>query len=482
MNSNYLDQWIWEHIKREATSDISLRRILRINQEQFNRVVLERFQIFKLRQIVAYVIKKSPFYRDLFSKHCVLPSPVETPADLRRIPFTEPEDIIKDPYRFLCVPMGEISRIVSLATSGTTGEKKRIFFTEGDLRRIVDLLSANTKAVLGEKKAIVQIMLPGETIMGQADALAKGVEKAGATPVVTGITSDIMKQVRAIAEHGSTALVGYSFYLHRLTKLASERCELREMGIETIVITGEPVPAAVRNTLEDAWKAKVFCHYGLTEMGFNAGMGCHSGKGYHIHESDYLVEVINPQTGQPVVDGEEGELVITSLKREGMPLIRYRTRDLARIIVKKCACGSILKRIDMITKRTCTGIKLGTSEIYPFTFDESLFSIPMVLDYQLEVKKEQDKTTLIFLVEIVNRRQATRSVVKEIAKVIKQDPLIKGDALGSKTFVEVKFVSKMRVRDTSCCKRLSAFANPPSQPDGTMKLDRLPDSGLTIRG
>jgi phenylacetate-coenzyme A ligase PaaK-like adenylate-forming protein len=460
MDSNYLDYWIWRYIKGDLARSGDLPHIAATGKQQLDRAVLEEYQMVKLRRTVAYVINKSPFYRDLFSKHGVPASLLRTPADLGRIPFTGPEDIIKDPYRFLCVPMGEISRIISLSTSGTTGERKRVFFTENDLRRIVDLLAANTKAVLGEKQGTVQIMLPGETMMGQADALAKGVEEAGATAVMTGSTSDVMKQIKAIAEHGTIALVGYSFYLHRLTKLAGERHQLSDMGIEAVVTTGEPVPAAVRKTLEDQWKARVFSHYGLTEMGFNAGMGCESGTGYHIHEGDYLVEVINPDTGQPVADGEEGEVVITSLEREGMPLIRYRTRDLGRVIARKCTCGSILKKIDMITKRTGTGIRLGPGELYPFTFDESLFSIPMVLDYQLAVKKERDRTILIFLVETMNRRQATGSAPKEIAKVIEQHPLIKEDVLGKKTIVEVEFVSKMSLRDTSSHKRLSAFVDP----------------------
>ena len=325
--------------------------------------------------------------------------------------------------------------------------------------RIVDLLAANTKAVLGEKKGIVQIMLPGKTIMGQADALARGVVKAHSTPVITNITSDIMKQVRAIQKYKSTTLVGYSFYLHRLTKLAIEKCKLREMGIEAIVTTGEPLPLSIRKELEEAWQAKVFSHYGLTEMGFTVGMECCFGNGCHIHEGDYLVEVIDPRTGQPVPDGEEGELVITSLAREGMPLLRYRTGDITRIMVEKCACGSIIKRIDMITKRIGSGIKLGTSEIHPFTFDESLFSIPFVLDYQLAVKKEQDKAMFTFFIETARRKQATRTAAKEIIAMIEHDPLMRQDGLLGRTLLEVKFVPKIREMDTDRFKRPSLFAD-----------------------
>ncbi|HBE44460.1 MAG TPA: hypothetical protein DDW17_03150 [Deltaproteobacteria bacterium] len=456
MNPNYLDQWIWEQIKKEASNDSDLQHFLRINaEEKFSRDILERFQTFKLRQIVDYATKKSPFYRELFSKYYVRSSLLRTPADLHLFPLTESKDIIRDPYSFLCVPMGEISRIISLSTSGTTGEKKRVFFTQNDFRRIVDLLAANAKAVLSKKQGKVQIMLPGGTIMGHADALARGVEKVGSTAIVTGAEPDVMKQVETIAKHGSIALVGYTFYLNRLTRLAGESYQLNQMGIKAIVTTGEPVPIAVRRTFETHWKAKVFSHYSSTEMGFNTGMGCKSGIGYHIHEADYLVEVVDPDTGQPLAEGEEGELVLTTLEREGMPLIRYKTGDLCRILPQKCICGSNLKRIDMIKRRIGTGIKFGTGVLHSSTFDENLFSIPMVLDYQLEVVKESDRVTLIFLVETVDPRYATGSILKKIEEVIKQHPLIHEGFLENKISVEVKFVSNINDGATLSHKRVS---------------------------
>jgi len=439
MQTFYLDEWLGQQIKAEATTDTRLESNLRLNQGQLIRDSLEIFQLRKLQQIVTYGLRKSPFYRDLFAKHAVHPSMLLTLADLQRFPFTEPADIIKDPYRFLCVPMGDIARIVTLTTSGSTGEKKRIFFTDGDLRRIMDLLAANTRTVLGDEKGVVQIMLPGGTVLGQADALAKGVAQAGSTPVVTGITSDIEKQIESITAQGSTTLVGYTYYLHRLTKLAREKAKLRDLGVKALVTTGEPIPVSVRDELEQAWQAKVWCHYGLTEMGFNAGMGCAAGSGYHIHEGDYYAEVIEPHTGQSLPDGAEGELVMTTLARVGMPLIRYRTGDLARIVPEKCTCGSLLKKIDMITKRMGTGINLGTKEVYPSSFDESLFSLPPVLDYRLAVKEDRDGARLTFFVELVGSHQATPAIQGEIGKAIARHPLLRQDGQSGKILFEVKF-------------------------------------------
>ena len=464
MTPPYLDELVRNQISREVLSDGSSHPIIPIQQGQFNRDVLEEFQTLKLRQTVAYVMEKSSFYRNLFSKYDVDPSSLRTLADLRHLPFTEPADIIKDPYRFVCVPMGGIARIVSLSTSGTAGERKRIFFTNGDLRRIIELLAVNTKIVLGNKSGVIQIMLPGETIMGQADALARGVEETGATPVVIGNTPDFEKQIRAIKNQGSTVLVGYSFYLHRLTKLARERFNIREMGVESIVTTGESLPRAVKQILEEAWGANVFCHYGLTEMGFNAGMGCLSGRGYHIYEGDCLVEVVDPQTGQPVADGREGELVITSLGREGMPLIRYRTGDLTTMQTNSCECGSILKKIDMITRRKDMSIALGTSEVHPFSFDETLFSLPDVLDYRLAINQEQEQTILSFFIEIVKGNKNNKNSLRRIQKAIEGDPLLSNNSLGGRIRLTMHEASTLRIPKPNGVKRPCLFANPSTSP------------------
>lgn len=464
MKQPYLDEWVREQINRKAPNDGNSRPITPIQPGQFDRAVLEEFQALKLRQTVAYVMEKSPFYRDLLSKYDLCPSLVRTLADLRRLPFTEPSDIIKDPYRFVCVPMGGIARIVSLSTSGTAGERKRVFFTNGDLRRIIELLAINTKIVLGNESGVIQIMLPGETMMGQADALARGVEEAGATPVVTGNTPDIEKQIRAIDNHGTTVLVGYSFYLHRLTRLAGERFNLRTMGIESIVTTGEPLPRALQKILEEAWGANVFCHYGLTEMGFNAGLGCLSGRGYHIYEGDCLVEVVDPHTGQPVADGREGELVITSLEREGMPLIRYRTGDLGTIQTNPCECGSILKKIDMITRRKGTEIALGTSEVHPFSFDETLFSLPDVLDYRLAISREQEPTTLSFFIEFLSSNKNTKAALKRIQKAIEGDPLLNSNNLGGRIRLTIQDAATLGMREPAGVKRPCLFVDPSASP------------------
>ena len=441
MEPIYLENWVLKRIEAEAKKNAALRDFLGDKHGELSRIILERFQIYKLRQILDYVYKRSPFYRKLFTDNQILPSEIRSLTDLSKIPFTEPKDIIADPYRFLCVSIGEISRIFTLKSSGTTGDAKRVFFTQKDLHRIVDLLAAHTKTVGGNRKNVIQILLPGTRPFGQADLLAKGVEKAGAIPVITGVTSDPIEQIEAIKKNRSTILVGYPFCIYRVTQEIKQKYSLKDLGIKVVVTTGEHIPLSVRNTIKQIWKADLFSHYGLVEMGLSVGIECEIHKGYHIDEADFIVEIVDPCTGRVLEEGEEGELVITTLSREGMPLIRYRTRDLSRIIKERCECGSILKRIDMITKRIGTAIDLGEVKLYPSTFDESLFSISEIIDYQVDVKREAERVKLIFNVEAAES-EITRSMIE---KIVSEHPLIQNAVSKGKIEFEIRFLPKRRI-------------------------------------
>ncbi len=295
--------------------------------------------------------------------------------------------------------MGDVARIVTIASSGTSGETKKVLFTDADLRRIAALFAAATRQVVGEKKAVVQIMLPGTTLYGQASLLGKAIEAAGSVPVITGDDADITAQIESISRNHCTALVGYSFYLHKLTRFGGNAIDLGRLGIEAIVTAGEPLPQSVKRVLEDVWKARVFAHYGLCEMGFNTGMECGQGMGYHIHEGDFIAEIVDPETGAPVEEGAEGELVLTSINRQAMPLVRYRTRDVTKIVAEPCGCGSALRRIGPVRRSGETTIRLGGGKIKTADLDEMLFSIPEIVDYRIIEGDDPNDETLRFLVE-----------------------------------------------------------------------------------
>ena len=446
MSSNYLDRRVSEDLAREAEKGISLCQDP-VGQGRLTRALVEQLQCVKLCRTLRYVAGKSAFYRQLYAEHGFDPTSVRSLSDLQRIPFTEPAHIVKEGCRLACVPMGDVARIVTLTSSGTSGEPKRIFFTEGDLRHIAVLFAADTKVVIGERKAIVQIMLPGATPFGQADLLGKAIEIAGSVPVVTGTLPDVTSQIESIARNGCTALVGYPSYLYRLTKLGGLRHNLGKMGIEAVVTAGEPLLSSMKSVLEDAWQAKVFCHYGLTEMGFNAGMGCGQGSGYHIHEADYIVEVVDPATGRPLEEGQEGELVITSIHREGMPIVRYKTGDMTRMLPEPCLCGSSLKRIGSVNRRTRATIRVGDDEIDTSDFDERLFSIPEIIDYRVGVKNGTNSFKLLFLIQTAGETSLTPSAVQII---IAEELSTRGISSKSGRAIDVRFVPSLEPAQKRC--------------------------------
>jgi phenylacetate-CoA ligase len=223
-------------------------------------------------------------------------------------------------------------------------------------------------------------------------------------------------QIESISRNHCTALVGYSFYLQRLTRLGGLSADLGRMGIAAIVTAGEPLPQSVKRVLHDVWKAKVFSHYGLSEMGFNAGMECSEGMGYHIHEADFIAEIVDPETGAPVEEGQEGELVLTSINREAMPLVRYRTRDVTRIIAEPCRCGSILRRIGPLRRWGVTTIRLNGGKIETSDLDEMLFSIPEIVDYRVVEGDGPNDDTLRFLVETVLGTKLNPCLVRDIVE------------------------------------------------------------------
>lgn len=410
----YLDEWTLNEIKKELGG--KLKGLLagpHVDCETLDRSLIQKYQLQKLRHVVSYVAEKSPFYRKLFAENGIKDLLIENLDDLKRLPFTEPDDIAKNAYQFLCVPVGEIKRIVTtISTSGTSGTKKRVFFTVKDIENILNVLSVNTKIVLKDDKAMVQVMLPGRTVYGQSDILARALRKLGHNVIITGPLPDADAQVKLIKDNNATALVGYSFYLNRLTRSVMQRYNLAELKVRNIVATGEPLPRSVRKLLEDCWGAKVYSHYGLTEAGYNVGMECDTGSGYHVYENDYIIEVVNPCTGEEVKEGDEGELVITTLRREGMPLIRYRTGDITKVVPETCECGSVLKKIGPVTRKSSRQFKWGSIRLDLVMLDEVLFSYPDVLDFRVVVEINEKCLTATVWVETCNEKGLARRTLE----------------------------------------------------------------------
>jgi phenylacetate-coenzyme A ligase PaaK-like adenylate-forming protein len=268
----------------------------------------------------------------------------------------------------------------------------------------------------------VLILLPDGRPNSQADLLYKGVKKIGATPVVDNVDLSAEKLFGAIKETRCAVIFGYTRKLFRLTRELQTTHDLRALGVRVLFLAAEYLPDAMRHAFQSSWGSRIHTHYGLTEMGLGVAVECEAGNGYHFNEADLLLEIVDPRTGEVATEGDEGELVFTTLNREAMPLLRYRTHDLSRLIPEPCACGATsLLKIDRVKKRLENIVIFGSGdEIYPAFFDDLLFEIPGLVDYQVTVTNETGKDRLDFKIELL----PNETTIPEITKKLLAAPLV----------------------------------------------------------
>jgi phenylacetate-CoA ligase len=417
----FLEEWVHNKIRQEVKENAECQQyITEKDLKSITRKVIEDFQLFKLRKTLKHAYQESVFYQELFRKHGVNPSDVKSLADLPKIPFTTPANLAEVPYKLLSVSLTKIDRVFTRVTSGTSGQPKKVFFTGNDLEIITDGMAAimNTafsSGGLAAQGCVIQIFLANGTPMSQVNLVARGVEKMGGLPVAGDITVDTEEQIKAIKEARPVIVMGSAFRIYRITQEARQSHDLAKIGVKLIFITSEYLPPSMRRNLRDSWKAEVYHHYGMTEAGLAAAIECQAHDGFHFNEADFLFEVVDPATGEVLKEGEEGELVFTTLSREGMPLIRYRTGDISRLIRDPCKCGACtLGRIGMITKRLGLIVAIAQGKrIYPALFDDVLYDFPNLIDYRILLAKERDKDCLTCKVELTEKEAGLEKKLTE---------------------------------------------------------------------
>jgi phenylacetate-CoA ligase len=410
----YLEEWLHNKIRHEALIDPDFRDLLGGGiPERLSRADVERYQLRKLKKMLSYVYENSSFYRDLLDENHIGTADITSLADLAEIPFTDQADLANNPNRFLCVSQGDIARVTTFTTSGTTGPEKRIYCTDTDIERMTEFMGAGMRTVAA-KEDVVQIMLPSGSLSNQADLLEQGVVKMGAKPVKAGINLTSEEQLELIKKHGTTVIFGVTSPVYRMTQELKGSHSLDRLGVKTIFLTSF-LADTQRAYLCQVWNSDVHSHYGLTEMGLGVAVECHAHDGYHFNEADLLLEVIDPQTGRVLEEGD-GELVFTTLKREGTPLIRYRTNDIARLIPGPCPCGATtLLRFGSVTKRLELVVRLASGQlIYPSLFDEVLYKLTDLVDYDLRVTSTGDRERLLFTVELIGSGQGIQDKIKRL--------------------------------------------------------------------
>jgi len=372
------------------------------NVETIKRVKLEDLQLGRLKETIGRT-KKSFYYGRLFKEKKLGISAVKKLKDIQKFSFTTKDDLREHwPYGFIAVPKEELVRMHS--SSGTTGRATVVFHTINDIAVWSNLLARCMYMAGMRKSDVFQNMMTYGLFTGGL-GFHYGAEKIGALIIPAG-AGNSKRQIQLMMDFETTAVhVIPSYALHLSTIFDELKLDPREDTKVKIAFLGaEPHTEKMRKKIEEIYGYKAFNSYGLSEMnGPGVAFECPEQNGMHIWEDSFLVEIIDPKTLQPVADGEEGELVMTTLQREGMPLLRYRTKDLTRIIPEPCSCGRTHRRIERIKGRTDDMLILKGVNIYPMQIEKKLMEISgvgtnflIVLDREgfndlITVKVEVDK-------------------------------------------------------------------------------------------
>ncbi len=344
-----------------------------------NHAQLETWQMARLRETITYARRESGFYRNILRG--VDESELKTRQDLSVLPFTNSEQLRKYGAQWLCCPSSRVERVVTLKTSGTTAEPKRVFFTETDLERTIVFFEHGMTELI-EKNDTVGILMPSAQSGSVGDLLSRALLRIPAAPVPLGPVSDIAQSYDAVRRAGCDCIVGIPVQVLALAEYGSRQPREQRAHLRSVLLSADTTPEALIRRVAELTGGEVFTHFGMTELGFGGAVECREHNGCHVRENDIIAEVVDQKTGRPIPDGQIGELVFTTLRREAMPFIRYRSGDMGRLITERCGCGSCLYRIQPVGGR----LETRFSDISLWDVDERLFSCEGVVDHETRIE------------------------------------------------------------------------------------------------
>ncbi|NJD39035.1 MAG: phenylacetate--CoA ligase [Geobacter sp.] len=393
--------------------------------ETLPRAALEALQLKRLQAAVARIYANVPFYKQSFDAAGVKPEDIRTLSDLPRLPFTTKQNMRDSyPYGLFAAPMEEIVRIH--ASSGTTGKPTVVGYTQKDIETWSELMARSFVAAGAHKGDIIHNAYGYGLFTGGLGA-HYGAEKLGASviPISGGNTK---RQIMIMQDFGSTVLTctpSYSLYLAE--EASAEGVDIKSSRLRVGIFGAEPWSEAMRAEIEANLGLDAIDIYGLSEiMGPGVAIECIQEKhGLHIWEDHFIPEIINPETGEPVAEGEKGELVITTITKQGIPLIRYRTRDITSISYAPCSCGRTHGRIARMSGRSDDMLIIRGVNVFPSQIESILVRIEGVEPhYLLIVDRKDNLDTLEVQVEVDERIfsdeiKVLQSLSRRIEKEIK---------------------------------------------------------------
>ncbi|MCX7815951.1 MAG: phenylacetate--CoA ligase [Syntrophales bacterium] len=400
--------------------------------ETLERRLLETLQFEKLINTLQRA-SKSQYYSKLFREIGFSPENIKSLDDITKIPPTTKDDLREHwPYGFIAVPKEELVRMHS--SSGTTGRATIVFHTQNDLNVWTNLL-ARCMFMTGMRKSDVFQNMMSYGLFTGGLGFHYGAEKIGALVIPAG-AGNSKRQIQLMMDFETTVIhITPSYALHLSSVFEEMHLNPRDTKLRMAYIGAEPHSEKMRQKIEEIYGIKAFNSYGLSEMnGPGVAFECPYQNGLHIWEDSFLVEVLDPKTLEPVPDCEEGELVLTTLDREGMPLLRYRTRDITKILPGDCPCGRTHRRIDRIKGRTDDMLIVKGVNIFPLQIERKLMAIPGVGKNFLIILDREDYTDIMtvkveveqqyFDGDIKHLEQLRRRIIDELRSEILITPRV----------------------------------------------------------
>lgn len=350
-----------------------------------NRETLKGWQRKQLSGIAGYAINNTRFYAGR----------LDPSAALEEMPFTLPGDLAADPLAFLAIPQNEVVRVTTLANSGTTSLRKRVFYSAADIERTIEFFAVgmSTMSRAGDRVCIL-ISNPTENSLGSL--LRSGLSRIGVKATVVPAIRSVSEALEAARDADClVGMPGELLYMCHAGPWLKPR---------SVLLAGDIVPQPLAATIRELWQTDVYTHYGHSEFGYGCAVDCRHHDGLHTRDADLIFEVIDPVTGDPSSPGEQGEIVITSITETAMPLIRYRTGNLSRLIDNQCLCGGMIPRISAVEGRLSNNIPVGNGKYLNICqIDNLLFASRTVRGFDAFLTSESGQFTLELVIDSEGR-------------------------------------------------------------------------------
>nr|SIP63283.1 hypothetical protein [uncultured bacterium] len=341
----------------------------------------EAYQVEAFRRTLAYAREKGDFYRTHLKD--IDPGEILSLSDLTKVPTTCEEDLAGEEWRFACIDASSVQRVVTVPTTGTRGKRKRLSFSEEDQRRAIDFINRGYLTMDCTEGERMLIYMSGNAPGSIGDLVKQAMEPLHMDIRVVGPVTDIAKAYEELMDFAPSVVEAIPWHMAGLARYGSQFGNPEKAFIRSVNLSADVVPDAIVERLERLWGCSVHRHYGSTEMCIFGGVECAYHGGYHLRPCDILLEI--PETDEQ----GRGEILMTTLDREAMPLIRYRTGDIGRMTGERCGCGCQIQRLEKVYGRESSRITLGSASFFLSDLAEALFGQDEVIDFEVRLTGER---------------------------------------------------------------------------------------------